>query len=221
MSHLYSANFDNNNTSELSVVGAGFSVSSAFARTGSFSLKSDGTAENTEYRSGLKTYRLFVSFWIYFEHVGITGGNVDGYPLIVRDASDVLIATVTFQHQSSGGGGGTRTLRLVNAVNASDSSQVAVLTGGFYNVEAKFVIDGANSECKWRLGGVDQASPANQNLGTSAIEKIRPGQMGTAGLTNFYYDDVYANNSIWRSDSGDRASQRVSRPRPFAPGLAR
>lgn len=227
MAYRFSTGFETGDAAELvgGTLATGFTVQSTIKRSGSFALKNDSTTSNEQnVLDFLNAPTLYTSLYFYIDVLSTPGADKFGQLLPYRDrATNALLGYLARIHRSSG----VHNLYLWNQVASvsSDQSAVTVTPGVWNRLELKMAVSPTDGVMELKVNGDVAAALTAQNLGSSPIDVVRfRGEVETAGVSQGYFDDVEVLKTMYPSDRGAGfpiVPFRGTRPRPFAPGLAR
>jgi len=222
MAIAYVTGFETGTGSEMVSLPAGMTISTSHPRTGTYGLKCTTGAEGI-YTNTLNLATVYIRHSVYFEHVGTPGGpgSESGNILILKSTADAYLLSVRVSHAPTD----VRQLVIRNEAAGHDvGSPFTVVAAQTYVIQVKLTISTTVGVIELMVDGIVVATSSVENTGTTNIGIVKPSQMTNGGFTNYYIDDVMVDNAMYPSDRGVGFPIRPyqgTRPRPFAPGLAR
>lgn len=224
MSRLMYTGFETGDGSEMGSLGSGATVVTSHPRTGTYCLKQDGSTGNSSNimtglttRYGGRTIGLRTGF--YIDQLGTPATDQFAFLFAFTDISlGVFLGHVLLNIRASG----VVSIGLSNETFATP--EVAVNTNAWHTVDVRIGIPASgNASFTWKVDDVQKASPSPAALSLPIHAAFLFGPTSDPGGHNHdvYYDDIDLDSAIMPSDRGNIPILNHTRPRAFAPGLAR
>jgi len=198
MAVLYFTGFETGDASELSSLGAGFSIDSAVKQSGSYALKGEGDYAELLAVVGLSLASVWARMYIRPSGVPASPAGAPG-GIVLRHATDAEVYTSI----ATASGTGARTIQLVHRTGGGDvnlGSAWPIALNEWTRLEVKCVISTTVGIAEMALNGVVVETHTGLNTGSAPIVSLSCAMgndvVGVANIVH-HFDDIQVNDAAY------------------------